>query len=355
MLSQPDEDFTGGESVFVEQRPRQQSRPMVARPRQGEAIIFPVRHRPKQGSRRHYRVQMRHGVSAVHAGERHVLGIIFHNARYVSRSAGTRCNRVGRVGVLKGMDDGHGAAAPHQVVTGDHIDQDAEAMNQGTDEATQQLCEALIVDFDAGFAEFMREYSGIVYSVARGLTITAADAEDLASEAFLRAYRALCGYDRARIAQLALRPWLLTILRNTARNAARDATRRPAGPTRREPTEHNLDPGHAIAADPAGRAEQDEAQRVLGTLLAELPEAQRTAVVLRHALGMSIAEIALVLNVKDGTAKSHISRGLQQLRALVTDTVPAGSILRADDTATRNEPGEGGTAHRVLTLGRRRR
>ncbi|MEN3265464.1 2OG-Fe(II) oxygenase [Pseudonocardia sp.] len=81
MLSQPDEDFTGGESVFVEQRPRQQSRPMVARPRQGEAIIFPVRHRPKQGSRGHYRVQMRHGVSAVHAGERHVLGIIFHNAR----------------------------------------------------------------------------------------------------------------------------------------------------------------------------------------------------------------------------------------------------------------------------------
>jgi hypothetical protein len=81
MLSRPDEDFTGGESVFVEQRPRQQSRPMVARPSQGEAIIFPVRHRPKQGTRGHHRVQMRHGVSAVHSGERHVLGIIFHNAR----------------------------------------------------------------------------------------------------------------------------------------------------------------------------------------------------------------------------------------------------------------------------------
>jgi RNA polymerase sigma factor (sigma-70 family) len=255
-----------------------------------------------------------------------------------------------------GMDDGHGAAALHHVVTDDHIDQDAKAVKEGTDEATQQLLDALIADLDAGFAEFMREYSGIVYSVARGLTITAADAEDLASEAFLRAYRALCGYDRARITQIALRPWLLTILRNTARNAARDATRRPAGPTRHEPTEHDLDRGHAIAADPAGRAEQDEVQRGLGTLLAELPEAQRTAVVLRHALGMSIAEIALVLNVKDGTAKSHISRGLQQLRALVTDTVPADSILLADDTAARSEPGEdGATAHRVLTLGRRRR
>ena len=81
MLSRPDEDFTGGESVFVEQRPRQQSRPVVLRPRQGEAVVFPVRHRPQRGTRGDHRVQMRHGVSAVHSGSRHVLGIIFHNAR----------------------------------------------------------------------------------------------------------------------------------------------------------------------------------------------------------------------------------------------------------------------------------
>ena len=81
MLSRPDEDFTGGESVFVEQRPRQQSRPMVVRPRQGEAVVFPVRHRPQRGTRGFHRVQVRHGVSAVHSGSRHVLGIIFHNAR----------------------------------------------------------------------------------------------------------------------------------------------------------------------------------------------------------------------------------------------------------------------------------
>jgi hypothetical protein len=81
MLDTPDVDFTGGESVFVEQRPRQQSRPMVARPGLGQAVIFPVRHRPKLGTRGYHRVQMRHGVSAVHTGQRHVLGIIFHNAR----------------------------------------------------------------------------------------------------------------------------------------------------------------------------------------------------------------------------------------------------------------------------------
>ncbi len=81
MLDTPEVDFTGGESVFVEQRPRQQSRPMVARPGLGQAVVFPVRHRPKQGARGYHRVQMRHGVSAVHTGDRHVLGVIFHNAR----------------------------------------------------------------------------------------------------------------------------------------------------------------------------------------------------------------------------------------------------------------------------------
>jgi hypothetical protein len=81
MLSRPDQDFTGGESVFVEQRPRQQSRAMVARPARGHGLIFPVRQRPVPSSRGGYRrVAMRHGVSAVHSGDRLVLGIIFHNA-----------------------------------------------------------------------------------------------------------------------------------------------------------------------------------------------------------------------------------------------------------------------------------
>jgi uncharacterized protein len=80
MLDRPDVDFTGGESVFVEQIPRQQSRPIVARPGQGDAIVFPVRYRPVRGSRGYHRVQLRHGVAEVRSGQRHVLGIIFHDA-----------------------------------------------------------------------------------------------------------------------------------------------------------------------------------------------------------------------------------------------------------------------------------
>jgi hypothetical protein len=81
MLSEPDTDFTGGESVFVEQRPRQQSRPVVLRPGIGQGLIFPVRHRPVPGARGFRRVAMRHGVSEVRSGRRHVLGVVFHNAR----------------------------------------------------------------------------------------------------------------------------------------------------------------------------------------------------------------------------------------------------------------------------------
>jgi hypothetical protein len=80
LLNTPDVDFTGGESVFVENRPRQQSRAMVARPSLGQGLIFPVRHRPVPGVHGVRRVAIRHGVSAVHSGRRHVLGIIFHNA-----------------------------------------------------------------------------------------------------------------------------------------------------------------------------------------------------------------------------------------------------------------------------------
>jgi hypothetical protein len=80
LLSAPGADFSGGEFVLVEQRPRAQSRAMVVPLRQGEAVIFPVHHRPVPGTRGTYRLTMRHGVSRVHSGHRHTLGLIFHDA-----------------------------------------------------------------------------------------------------------------------------------------------------------------------------------------------------------------------------------------------------------------------------------
>ena len=80
LLSDPGQDFAGGEFVLTEQRPRMQSRPLVLPLRQGEAVVFATNHRPVQGSRGIYRVALRHGVSRVTAGERFTLGVIFHDA-----------------------------------------------------------------------------------------------------------------------------------------------------------------------------------------------------------------------------------------------------------------------------------
>ena len=80
LLSEPGRDFTGGEFVLTEQRPRMQSRPEVVPLRQGDAVVFAVHHRPVQGTRGFYRVNLRHGVSRLRSGHRHTVGVIFHDA-----------------------------------------------------------------------------------------------------------------------------------------------------------------------------------------------------------------------------------------------------------------------------------
>jgi hypothetical protein len=81
LLSEPGKDFTGGEFVLTEQRPRMQSRAEVVPLQQGDAVAFAVHHRPVNGKRGTYRVNLRHGVSRIRSGRRHTLGIIFHDAK----------------------------------------------------------------------------------------------------------------------------------------------------------------------------------------------------------------------------------------------------------------------------------
>ncbi|ENV09911.1 hypothetical protein F966_01737 [Acinetobacter higginsii] len=80
VLSQPNVDFSGGELVFSQQTPRAQSKTMVVQPQQGDLLIFTTQFKPEKGSQGYYRVQMKHGVSPIHQGERYSLGIIFHDA-----------------------------------------------------------------------------------------------------------------------------------------------------------------------------------------------------------------------------------------------------------------------------------
>jgi hypothetical protein len=81
LLSEPGKDFEGGEFVLTEQRPRMQTRPEVVPLKKGDAVIFAVHQRPHKGTKGHYRVHMRHGVSKLRKGHRHTMGIIFHDAQ----------------------------------------------------------------------------------------------------------------------------------------------------------------------------------------------------------------------------------------------------------------------------------
>lgn len=79
-LNEPDEDYTGGEFVLTQQTPRAQSKAIVLKPKRGDMLIFTTKFKPVKGTKGYYRVNMRHGVSEIHSGERHRLGIIFHDA-----------------------------------------------------------------------------------------------------------------------------------------------------------------------------------------------------------------------------------------------------------------------------------
>ena len=174
------------------------------------------------------------------------------------------------------------------------------------------LADHLAVDLDGCFEELVLTYQGRLYSFALRMTGNREDAEEVAQDAFVRAYRALVGYDEERVRALALRPWLYQITLNVARNRLR--RRRPrllplessdgAGP---EPEDDERTRPEVVAARREGDAE-------LGALVAALPTRYRAAVVLRHVEGLSYDEAATALGRPVGTVKSNVHRGLRLLR-----------------------------------------
>ncbi|TMM14622.1 MAG: RNA polymerase sigma factor [Actinobacteria bacterium] len=188
-------------------------------------------------------------------------------------------------------------------------------MTTATEDVRTELTVRLSRDVDAAFPELVSSYQQAVYTTVLRLSGRQVDAADLAAEAFLRAYQALRRYPPERVRQLKLRPWLITIALNLWRNQVRTATRRPA--------HVSLDSSPEPPAGSGGPEEhlrRRELRTTVAGLLAQLPETQRLAVVLRHVVGLAYSEIATILHCPEGTAKSHVSRGLQHLRALTTDT-----------------------------------
>lgn len=178
---------------------------------------------------------------------------------------------------------------------------------------TETLAERAAVDLDAVFPEIVATYGPDIYSTALRLTAQPADAEDLAAEAFERAYRAIVVYPPERVRGLQLRPWLVTITLNRWRNCLRDASRRPVV----TPLGPDVAPPDLIPS-PEQTALDRDAARGLTDLLATLPEVQRLSIVLRHVVGLAYPEIATVLDCPSGTVKSHVARGLAALRAALS-------------------------------------
>lgn len=165
----------------------------------------------------------------------------------------------------------------------------------------EELCNRLADDLDGSFPDLVVAVRDDLYSGLRRLH--GPEAEDLAQEALIRAYRALSEYDAQRIRTLRLRPWLWTIALNLGRNHARDRARRPQ-PVAFEDRHPVTDP------EPADTVAWDQ---WLGRLSAD----QRRAVVLRHVVDLSYAEIAEATGRPEGTVKADVSRGLARLRTIV--------------------------------------
>jgi len=169
------------------------------------------------------------------------------------------------------------------------------------------LLRKLARNLDGSFENLVLEYQDCLYRFALRLSGSPRDAEEIAQDAFVRAYYALGDYPPDRITRLALRAWLYQITLNVFRNRMR----------RKRLATVPLDDGVPLEAGdepPEHRVEIAEQRRELAGLLASLPERYRVAVVLRHIEELDYAEIAYTLGRPEGTIKSNVHRGLRMLR-----------------------------------------
>ena len=164
--------------------------------------------------------------------------------------------------------------------------------------------QSLARDLDRSFPVVVDIMGARLYWGLRRISGNHQEAEDLTQETLIRAYQALAGYDRERIAALSLEPWLWTIAVYLGRNHLRDRARRPTLVGFEETAVSDPEPIDTRAWD---------------SRMAELSGPQRTAVVLRHVVGLGIEEICEITGRPAGTVKADIHRGLNRLRAIMEE------------------------------------
>lgn len=170
------------------------------------------------------------------------------------------------------------------------------------------ICERLATDIDGVFGEVVVAHQDLVFGVALRVMRDATSAEDVAQDAFVRAYRALKRYPAQRVRELRLRPWLAQISLNIARNELRSHR---AHRDLDETTTNVVEPSDG----PARLAERNDERRMWARLLATLPDKYRLPVALRYVDGLSYSELAEALDRPVGSVKSDVHRGTALLRA----------------------------------------
>ena len=184
------------------------------------------------------------------------------------------------------------------------------------------LRERIACDLDGSFEELVRTYQDRLYSYALRLMARREDAEEVAQDAFVKAYKALATYPAERIRGLALRPWLYRITLNTARNRFRGKKLRTVS------LDHPIAPGSDAmweAADspdkqPDRRYEKRRERRDIAGVMAGLPDRYRSALQLRYVEGLRLEEVATVLGQPLGTVKSNVHRGINALREALSES-----------------------------------
>lgn len=176
---------------------------------------------------------------------------------------------------------------------------------------TDDLARRLARDLDGSFAELVEAHERLLFSLALRMTASRQDAEEIAQDAFVRAYEALASYPAERVAAMHLRPWLAQI----ALNAARSRLRRRRLAT--QPLDDQIDLAVPADEEPEAKLERRLDRQEWTRLLAGLPVRYREAVMLRHVEDLSYVEAAEALGLPVGTVKTHVHRGVRLLRQAV--------------------------------------
>jgi RNA polymerase sigma-70 factor (ECF subfamily) len=188
----------------------------------------------------------------------------------------------------------------------------------------QALPASLALDLDGGFEQLVAHYQDRLYSFAYRLTGNRQDAEEVAQDAFVRAYRALKTYASERIRSLSMRAWLYQITLNVARNRMRGKKLRLVSMSTREREPEEGGGAFDVADDPERRPdsvlEKRERRANLATLVAALPERYRSTLILRYVEGLSLEEVAGILKQPLGTVKSNAHRAVVALRESISQS-----------------------------------